>query len=397
MCYHMQYRVKERMKFRNFLTEQTEEDKLKHLEHVEDHVIHAGHKGFGHAFHTINDVHNSLQGKGAGQTQTTIKYDGSPSVVFGKHPENGKFFVASKSAFNKNPKINHSHEDIDANHGHAPGLVSKLKAALDHAHKIKPNGVYQADIMHAGDVKKKGNRVEFTPQLITYHAPHDSEHGKAASKAKLGLAIHTEYEGKSIADMKAKHGAIDNEQFTKHKDVHLMSANHDTSTHRYSLEDRKQVDHHLEQAVAHFKNTPKDHHETVGKHATALKTYINHTVRTGEQHSHEGFVAHHSASHQKKIDKVKTDAAKARHQTTMDNTIGHINKNKEHFEGPMNMHKHLAAAKDIITKTMSQKSQWGHEVEGAKVKPEGFVAIRNGRPSKFVDRAEFSAANFNKG
>jgi hypothetical protein len=80
----------------------------------------------------------------------------------------------------------------------------------------------------------------------------------------------------------------------------------------------------------------------------------------------------------------------------MDNTMGHINKNKKHFEGPMGMHKHLQAAKDVITKTMSQKSEWGHEVDGQKVKPEGFVAIRGGRPSKFVDRKEFSALNFNK-
>lgn len=387
------------MRFTEFLKEDKEEDKLKHLEHVEDHVVHAGHEGFGHAFHTINDVHNGLQGKGSGQTQVTMKYDGSPAVVFGKHPENGKFFVSSKSAFNKNPKINHTHEDIQKNHGHAPGLVQKLSAALDHAHKIQPNGIYQADIMHAGDVKhdKASNRVDFTPNTITYHAPADSDHGKAALNSKLGLAIHTEYEGNSIANLKAKHGAIDDSTFKKHKDVHLMSANHDTSTHRYSMEDRAQVDHHLQQAVAHFKNTPREHHDTVQKHAVAMKTYINHTVRTGEQHSHEGFVAHHSASHQKRIDKVKTDAAKQRHQTTMDNTIGHINKNKEHFEGPMNMHKHLQAAKNIITNTLSQKSQWGHEIAGAKSKPEGFVAIRNGRPSKFVDRKEFSAANFNKG
>ena len=386
------------MRFKNFLTEQaSEEDKLKHLEHVEDHVIHAGKEGFGHAFHTLNDVHNGLQGKGSGQTQTTIKYDGSPAVVFGKHPENGQFFVASKSAFNKNPKINHTHEDIDANHGHAPGLVKKLKGALDHAHKIEPDGIYQADIMHTeGDVQKKGNRVEFTPNTITYHAPHDSDHGKAAASSKLGLAVHTKYEGKTIAGLKAVHGAVDHSNFKKHKDVHMMDANHDTSTHRYSMEDRKQVDHHLQQAVGHFKNTPDEHHETVQKHAVAKKTYINHTIRTGEQYSHEGFVAHASAKHQKKIDGVKTDAAKAKHQTAMDNTIGHINKNKEHFEGPMNMHKHLQAAKNIITKTMSQKSQWGHEIAGAPSKPEGFVAIRNGRPSKFVDRSEFSAANFNK-
>jgi len=176
-----------------------------------------------------------------------------------------------------------------------------------------------------------------------------------------------------------------------------MDANHDTSTHRYSMEDRQKVQHHLDQAVAHFKNTPREHHDTVAKHAVAKKTYINHTVRTGEPYSHEGFVKHVTASHQKKVDKVKTDAAKARHQTTMDNTLDHINKNKEHFEGPMNMHKHLQAAKNIITNTLSQKSQYGHEIAGSPSKPEGFVAIRNGRPSKFVDRKEFSAANFNKG
>jgi hypothetical protein len=383
------------MRFKDFLTEATEEDKLKHLEHVEDHVLHAGKEGFGHAFHTVRDVHHKMQGIKT-DTQTTIKYDGSPAVVFGEHPENKKFFVASKSAFNKDPKINHTHEDIEKNHGHAPGLVTKLKAALDHAHKIKPQGVYQADIMHTpDDVKKNGNRVEFTPNTITYHVPHDSEHGKAAQKAKLGLAVHTQYEGKSIKDMKAVHGA-DMSHFDSHPDVHMMSTNHDTSQHHYTQEDRKQVEHHLEQAVSHFKNTPDEHHDTVLKHHAALKTYINHTVRTGEQHSHEGFVAHHSANMMKKVDKVKTDVAKARHQTTHDNTIGHINKNKDHFEGPMNMHKHIQAAKDILTKTMSQRSEFGHEVDGQEVKPEGFVAIRGGRPSKFVDRKEFSALNFNK-
>ena len=87
------------MRFTTFLKEQAEEDKLKHLEHVEDHVIHGGKEGFGHAFHTLNDVHNKLQGKGGDDTQVTMKYDGSPAVIFGNHPKTGKFFVSSKSAF----------------------------------------------------------------------------------------------------------------------------------------------------------------------------------------------------------------------------------------------------------------------------------------------------------
>ena len=50
-----------------------------------------------------------------------------------------------------------------------------------------------------------------------------------------------------------------------------------------------------------------------------------------------------------------------------------------------------------LTNTLSQRSQYGHEIAGSPSKPEGFVAIRGGRPSNFVDRKEFSAANFNKG
>jgi hypothetical protein len=55
-----------------------------------------------------------------------MKYDGSPSIVFGHHPKNGKFFVATKSAFNKNPKINHTEKDIERNHGQPNFIVMKL-------------------------------------------------------------------------------------------------------------------------------------------------------------------------------------------------------------------------------------------------------------------------------
>ena len=90
----------------SFITEATE-DKLTHLEHAEDHVINAGFEGFAHSFHNLEDVKDQLQGK-KNKTKITTKYDGSPSVVFGTNPDNGQFFVASKSAFNKNPKLNYT-------------------------------------------------------------------------------------------------------------------------------------------------------------------------------------------------------------------------------------------------------------------------------------------------
>ena len=293
--------------FRNFLAEELDETKLKHLEHAEDHVINAGHEGFSHAYHNLKDVHDRLTGK-KNDTRITMKYDGSPSVVFGRHPETGRFFVASKSAFNKNPKINYTHEDIERNHGHAPGLVSKLRAALQHLPKVTPKkGVFQGDIMHTSeDVHESDGRVHFTPNTITYSAPKNSAHGKAASNSKIGVAIHTKYNGKNLEDMQAEHGAQLHD-FGLHKDVHLIS-----------------TEHHLD----NIKFTPQNR-ERFAKAMTA------------------------AAAHNKK-------------------------------------------AKDVLAKTLSSSAEFDHSINGKKSKPEGFVVVRHNRPTKIVDRAEFSAANFNK-
>ena len=136
--------------FIDFLREEAEEEgaKLKHIHHAEDRPIFHGAEGFSHAYGALMGSHMHVK-SGTQSNALTTKYDGSPAVVFGTHPDTGKFFVASKSAFNKNPKINYTEKDIDKNHGHAPGLSSKLKSALKHFPKVTPKkGVYQGDLMY---------------------------------------------------------------------------------------------------------------------------------------------------------------------------------------------------------------------------------------------------------
>lgn len=207
--------------FTDFLTEQSGA-KLKHLDHPEDNAI-SSHAGFAHAFQALHDVHKALKGQ-KHTSKITTKLDGSPSIVFGHHPETKKFFVASKSAFNKNPKINYSHEDIEANHGHSPGLAHKLKQALEHLPKVAPKkGVYQGDFMHSHDDREHtSTHVKFKPNTITYSVHKDSEEGKKAAKSKIGVAVHTKYEGKTLEDMHAT-PHVDHDKFKQHKDVHLIS------------------------------------------------------------------------------------------------------------------------------------------------------------------------------
>lgn len=382
--------------FRNFLAEEVDEKVLKHLEHAEDHVINAGNEGFSHAFHNLKDVHDRLSGK-KNDTRITMKYDGSPSVVFGRHPQTGRFFVASKSVFNKNPKINYTEEDIQRNHGHAPGLVAKLKAALHHLPKVTPKkGVFQGDIMHTPeDVHETDGRVHFTPNTITYSTPSNSAHGKAAKNAKVGVAVHTKYNGKNLEDMQAEY-APDLNEFGLHRDVHLISTDHDLSQIKYTPQQKERFAKAMTAAAKHNKQAKPETYEAIKGHEIPLKTYINHTVRTGTKPTVEAFMDHYMKSHQKKIEGVKTAASKATKTAAMEAAIGHVQRNRLHFQNILNQHKHLQRAKDVLANTLSSGAEFDHSINGKKSKPEGFVVVRHNRPTKIVDRAEFSAANFNR-
>ena len=92
----------------------------------------------------------------------SLKIDGAPAIVWGTNPATGKFFVGTKSVFNKvKIKINESHEDIDANH---EGNVAQiLHCCLDSLPRIA--GIVQGDFIGFGGLS------EYTPNTITYQFP----------------------------------------------------------------------------------------------------------------------------------------------------------------------------------------------------------------------------------
>ena len=89
----------------------------------------------------------------------SVKIDGCPAIVWGTDPANGKFFVGTKSVFNKvKIKINHSHEEIDANHTGEVALI--LHACL--ANLPRTDSILQGDFIGFG-----GDDT-YTPNTITY-------------------------------------------------------------------------------------------------------------------------------------------------------------------------------------------------------------------------------------
>ena len=96
--------------FKGFQTQ----DKNTHLEHLEDDIINRGAKGGDNAINFLKSVRNMLAGSSGG-VNMTVKWDGAPAIICGINPENGKFFVGTKSVFNKTPKINYTSRDIAKN------------------------------------------------------------------------------------------------------------------------------------------------------------------------------------------------------------------------------------------------------------------------------------------
>ena len=101
----------------------------KHLDHLED-LIFVGRK------EALEAVRTALS-----KPKLSVKWDGAPAIVFGTNPANGKFFVGTKSVFNKvKVKICYSQADIDK---HYKGNVANI-LRLCFYHLPRLSGIIQA-------------------------------------------------------------------------------------------------------------------------------------------------------------------------------------------------------------------------------------------------------------
>ena len=150
-----------------------------HIEHPEDTIL-TGDLSVLDAF--ANGMKNSY----------SVKIDGSPAIIWGTNPENGKFFVGTKSVFNKRtPKINYSIQDIERNHPNFE-LNSILIRCFNCLPRIGFEGrIFQGDFIGFGGYRDyKANTVSYTFDTV--------------QNVGVVVAPHTEYKGTTLKDMNAE-------------------------------------------------------------------------------------------------------------------------------------------------------------------------------------------------
>ena len=389
------------------------EDKNTHMEHLEDEIINNGVKGATTVIRFLNSLKDMLSG-GKKKTNITTKWDGAPAIFAGINPENGKFFVAIKSLFNKTPKINYTVADIDANHG-SGGPSDKIKLALKHLPDLGlDDGVYQGDIMFSkGDLKKQTidgeSCLTFTPNTITYAVPEDSDLASDMRKASLGVVWHTKYTGNSIADLKASYG-VDSSQFNKSKKVWFDDAYVDTANAAtFSPSEMKTLEGKINQIAGAASKAGKFLNElskdkTKWGLAPLMKIFFNSMIREGSKIKDtkklvKSFEKYYLDRLDAEIASKKTERGKAGYKEQKAKGEATLKKFKDELYFTMATYLGILEAKEMVIRKLETIKGIGTFLRtdnGFKVTaPEGYVAIDSkGGAVKLVDRLTFSHANF---
>ena len=394
--------------FRDFLL--TEQKNL-HLEHLEDEVLNGGVNGTRSAINFLQSLRDMLAGSSKSRVDVSVKWDGAPAIFVGINPENGKFFVGSKSVFAKNAKLNYSVGDISTNH--AGGLADKLKVAFEVLSPLRWNGIFQGDMMFTNnDLKKETIEdkpyVTFRPNTILYAVPYKS--ADSILSAKMGVVWHTSYSGKTMEDMTAKFG-VKLSQIPKTKEAWMMDATYrDVSgTATFNKKDTITITKILSNAGKMFQSLKPAVLSRIVEDEpirTLIKTFNNTKVKSGEkikntrQHT-RGVIAFAYDKLKKDVDKVKREQTKKAKQQVMDEKMQFFRSNSSQLVKIFDMQNLLVDAKEMIirklegAKGLTQtfiKTNRGFKVTA----PEGFVAVDRlaGTAVKLVDRMEFSMHNF---
>ena len=389
-----------------------------HLEHLEDSILLDGSQGAKDAFKFLDELAQTFSGKQRNNFKITTKWDGAPAIFCGEYPGTDRFFVGTKSVFNKEAKVNFTDDDIQSNHGHAPGLVAKLKDALKYFPNLGIQGVAQGDLLFTDDKQIKiingESCIVFTPNTITYCIPKSSDLYEKAKNAKIGVVFHTKYLGRTVETLNARFG-YDVDKLRNSRDVLVLSAEigemgNDlllTKSEVATLQRMRTASSRLVTVSSNFLDEVAEQiiakdQLTVGPR---LKIYFNTYVRQGKRVTSatrfvQDFKAYFEGEVMKAVDKVKQPKTKAAKLKKLYEGMEFIENNEDALMKTVGLYTTLQNAKLFFIRKLEKgeklrtylRTEDGYEITA----PEGYVAIREDSTAvKLVDRLSFSVANFN--
>ena len=390
------------------------EEKNLHMTHAEDAVIDGGVTGTRNVINYFRAIRDMLSGKSTSAVNLSVKWDGAPAIFAGIDPSDGKFFIAKKGVFNKNPKIYKTEEEID--NDVSGDLNSKFKVALKEFSKLGIEGVIQGDFLYTKEDLKTDtidgeSYITFHPNTIVYAIPKKSDLAKKISRSKIGVVWHTTYRGSELESMSASFGEKIASNLKEVSSVWAVDAVFEDKSGSVTMtaKETAAVTKKLSEAGKLFRTVKKDILNELGTNEELnirVNTYINSKVREGQRTGNsksfvKGLVKYIQDYYQKEADKKKTERGKKTQTDKMSKALTMFSDaNTKEIEKVFDLYNLMVDIKMMLIDKLNKvdslqtflKTDKGYEVTN----PEGFVAMdRLGKNSlKLVDRLQFSKANF---
>jgi len=260
------------------------------IQHAEDIIFWEGSKG---AVRAIESLKSLEQGK---HTDVTIKWDGSPAIIFGRD-EQGNFVLTDKSGFGAKGYDGKakSPQDLEQMLMNRPGykknpegygpFINNMKDIFNEYEKATPKdyrGFFKGDLLWFNTPDIENGRYHFTPNVVTYDVKVDSEIGKKIGASKTGIVIHRE------VDANGNEGPLQNGDIFLGNDVLVLPP--------VVVQDAPQVDDNdIKTLQAMVAKHAKQIDEILAKRPglsdlpNIFYTYLNSKVDTGIKDLAQGF------------------------------------------------------------------------------------------------------------
>ena len=365
----------------NFYKPYVVEAKLRDMNHLEDLVLEEGINGI---IRSIKILRAFAEGKA--HAETTIKWDGSPAIVFGRL-DNGKFFLTDKSGwFAKG-------YDGKATSAKALGqmftnrkaemtperqqFVSNMQDIFDEYQKATPStfrGMMSGDLMYYNTPGLEDHvGYVFQPNVVRYEVNKDSKLGKRIGQSKTGIVVH-----KYIGDMySSTEEAIKQMQG---KEVFVIPPVYVQTPSKINT---KPIDKIEAFANKHTKDIqalfdPAGLKGIANIHALMYK-YINNSVDTG-------------------LEKLGTDFEQWLNTEKLtdrkrENILNYLKANKVGVNALWTLIKGVMKLKDHIVSEFDSHPTDVQQSTAGQPGGEGYVVQTKQGPVKLVSRGKFTAAN----
>ena len=353
------------------------------IQHVEDFAIWHGSQGIAKSIKTLKDLETSPD-------NITVKWDGSPAVIFGRN-ENGEFVLTDKSGFGAkgyDGKVT-SKEDMasmflrrgkEAPDASRKAFVKKMVNIWDIYEQATPEnfrGYVHGDLLYFTTPGIDDGHYEFTPNIVTYRVKQKSDIGKQIAQSQSGVVLHAKIE---LDGSKSK---VDASELNAGR-LLIMPPVTVTQAPKIEAENLDKVTAFARQNASKIDSLLEDNFlksNKLGSFKQALYKYVNNMTKA------------------RKLDNLVGDwgqwlANEKMSEPMRERMANHVNNNADGMK----------ALFTVITNLMAVKNDIIGQLDSAEADVEAYTAGERGGEgyvigqgdSKLVNRSGFSAANMSK-